>query len=262
MVLALACGVVLAAAPPRFAAPGLSGVGISPDKVSALNEHLAAHFSVAQIVTQKDVATLLGFERQKQLLGCAEDGTSCLAELAGALGVDGLVLGDVTTLGAVTQLNIKVITARDGKRIANFSERVSQEEDLFPAIERAARVLERDALAALGFSAPRFSGAWALLPGAIALGAAGAGTALHLMARSDYDALRAPTPPQGGLTGLQLKQQGESRQLAANVLLGVGAAAAAGAIVLAFLGGSSDAGPPVAIAPGPDGSIVVRGVFP
>jgi hypothetical protein len=29
---------------------------------------------------------LLGLERQKQMLGCAEDSSNCLAELAGALG--------------------------------------------------------------------------------------------------------------------------------------------------------------------------------
>src|SRR5881398_1613253 len=49
-----------------------------------------------EVISSSDVTQLLGFERQRQLLGCKED--SCLAELGGALGVDYLVTSQLGKL--------------------------------------------------------------------------------------------------------------------------------------------------------------------
>ena len=52
-----------------------------------------------QVISQQDIATMLGLERQKQLMGCADDSTSCLAELSGALGARFVMSGTLTRLG-------------------------------------------------------------------------------------------------------------------------------------------------------------------
>ena len=45
----------------------------------------------AEVVSGAEIRSLIGFERQKQLLGCKED-SSCIAEMGGALGASGFVL--------------------------------------------------------------------------------------------------------------------------------------------------------------------------
>src|SRR3990172_8953663 len=41
-----------------------------------------------EVTSPRELTALLGLERQRQLLGC-EDDSSCLIEIAGAIGVDG-----------------------------------------------------------------------------------------------------------------------------------------------------------------------------
>jgi hypothetical protein len=266
MIMGFIFSLVLVASPVRLAAPGLNGVGISKEQTAALGEHLATSFRQLEVITQRDITALLGFERQKQLLGCSDESTSCMAELGNALGVEGLLVGEVTRLGALTQVTLRVLAAVDGKRLALFSARVDREEELFSTLERAARQLEEDTLVALGRGALPSRGAgvsraWAILPGAIAVGGLGAGVGLQLAAGADYAALVARTPPASGVTSLDLKEQGQGKQRWAAVAFGVGAAAAVATALVLILGGPSAAAP-LSIAPGVDGSVVVSGVWP
>lgn len=57
---------------------------------AALTDHLARAITGVRVVTARDISVLLGFERQKQLLGCSDDGM-CMAELGNALGVQGVL---------------------------------------------------------------------------------------------------------------------------------------------------------------------------
>lgn len=57
-------------------------------------------------LTSKDVQTILGLERQKQLMGCAE-ASSCLAELAGAMGAPYLLSGTISQIGPSLQLSMQ-----------------------------------------------------------------------------------------------------------------------------------------------------------
>ncbi len=71
-----------------------------------------------QVVSNDEIQAMLGFEAQKNMLGC--DDTSCLAEIAGALGVDKLVAGKVGKVGKTFVINITLInqkTARVEKRV-------------------------------------------------------------------------------------------------------------------------------------------------
>lgn len=66
-----------------------------------------------RIIGQDDVNAVLGFERQKELLGCDE--TMCFAELGGALGADYLFSYRVGQVGSRWQLSGKLINIRQGK---------------------------------------------------------------------------------------------------------------------------------------------------
>jgi TolB-like protein len=77
------------------------------------------------VISQTDVASMIGFERQRQLLGCAED-SGCLAEIGGALGVDYVLSGQVGQIGSRYHLSLQLLDARKAKvasRVARFSER-------------------------------------------------------------------------------------------------------------------------------------------
>jgi hypothetical protein len=59
-------------------------------------------------ISSREVQVLLGLERQKQLLGCADDSTSCLAELSGALGARFVLSGALAPLGGTWQLTLQL----------------------------------------------------------------------------------------------------------------------------------------------------------
>lgn len=101
----LVSGLAAAATPdrPRLVILELaSSRDVEPAVAKALTEALSAaagRTGLFQVTSQVEVANLLGLERQRQLLGCAESSSSCAAELAGALGAQFLMSGSVTKLG-------------------------------------------------------------------------------------------------------------------------------------------------------------------
>jgi hypothetical protein len=67
-----------------------------------------------QVVTSSDVESLVGHEQQKQMLGC-EENASCIAELAGALGVDKLCTGSLGKVEDTLVLSLRVIDVATSK---------------------------------------------------------------------------------------------------------------------------------------------------
>src|SRR4051812_29987801 len=97
VVLAAAVGT---AAPVTLAAPALANAGLPPDKMEFFTERIAQALAVPglKVITARDIATVLGLERQKQLLGCASDGNSCIGELGNALGAKGILNGSLARI--------------------------------------------------------------------------------------------------------------------------------------------------------------------
>ncbi len=58
-------------------------------------------------ISMAEVGEMLGFEQQRQLLGCGDD--ACMAELGGALGVDELLTSTVSGIGASRILTLRRI---------------------------------------------------------------------------------------------------------------------------------------------------------
>jgi hypothetical protein len=143
--LALPLAALLAAAPQqtKLALGSLSTVNVPADLASFVMEHLAEELRGRgfRVTTSGDMAAILGLERQKQLLGCTDTGSSCMAELASALGVDAIVAGEFAKLGATYQLDLKVLSAKNGARLTGWSENLKDEALLTDALHRASKAI-------------------------------------------------------------------------------------------------------------------------
>lgn len=140
-----------AAQPVRLAAPGFNAVNLDPAIASFYAEHFAQQLSLRQlsVVTAAEITALIGLERQRHLLGCEEDASSCLAELSNALGVDGIVTGSVGKLGKTLQANIKIIRSTDGSTLSLISRTAASEDALFDALTEASALAASDVLSRL-----------------------------------------------------------------------------------------------------------------
>jgi hypothetical protein len=86
--------------------------GVSPELAGALTDAIATEISARgyfETLSARDVETIVGAARQRQLMGCSEEGTSCLAELVGAVGARFMLTGTVAKLGAAYQLTIQTM---------------------------------------------------------------------------------------------------------------------------------------------------------
>ncbi len=106
---------------------GLKPVKIDATEATFFNDYLAQQLRAPgelEVVTQSELGTILGLERQKQLLGCADASASnCLAELSGALGVDAVIAGSIAKLGNSYVLTVSLVRVLDGKTVASLSEK-------------------------------------------------------------------------------------------------------------------------------------------
>jgi TolB-like protein len=119
--------------------------GVQPGTASVLTAIVVDETARAghDVVSQADIMTLLGFERQQRMLGCTQD--SCLAELGGALGADFVLSGQVGEIGSRYHLSVQLLDARRAKviaRAARFSDRSGD------ALADAAQQVVRSLLAA------------------------------------------------------------------------------------------------------------------
>lgn len=74
-----------------------------------------------QVLSSQDVQTLLGIERQKQLLGCSETSNTCMTELAGALGAQLTLSGSLGKLGDTWQLTLQMLDTTRGQQVGRTS---------------------------------------------------------------------------------------------------------------------------------------------
>lgn len=93
------------------------------------------------VVGSSDITSLLGLEKQKQLLQCGEN-SSCLAELGGALGVEYMLSGSVGLLGTRLRISLTVQNVKKARVVARQARFCDPNEDaLVRATEEAVRAL-------------------------------------------------------------------------------------------------------------------------
>lgn len=136
--------VTVLAAEPRLACTSFTcSTDISADVCEAYERRFSNELSRTRevaVTTRSDVQQVLGLERQRQLLGCSDDeASSCATELAGALGVDGILTGTVTRTRSGYLVTMKVLRSKDGSQWASASERSQTEGALQDALDLIAR---------------------------------------------------------------------------------------------------------------------------
>jgi len=194
----------LAARPPapvKLAAPGLTGLNTSPEELAFYTEHLAQQLTLQglQVTTAKQISTLLGLEKQRELLGCTDMASSCMAELASALGVDGLVTGSVGKFETSYRINVSIVATSDSRTLAAYSARAASSEEVLEALTSASKQMAAQVMRVLrGVGPPPFD-PWlglrlrphAWIPAAGGGVAALVGTAFALQAGGKYSEVSA-----------------------------------------------------------------------
>lgn len=249
---------LLTAAPVSLALPGLTPVNVAEGEATLYGEILSARLGDrgVKVVSARDVRTLLGLDRQKALLGCSE--TSCIAELSGALGVDGVLVGDVAKLDGTLVLTLKVLRSRDASVITRFDGEVRSSGEMSALLTRAA-----DALAVpLGGTPSTQRGVsklWALAPALVAAGGLGVGLWAQLEADARLATVRsASSPEQARLAA----SEGKTLDVLGAVALGVAGAAAVGSVALLVFGDAGAVTPSVSVVPGVGATLSVSGRLP
>jgi hypothetical protein len=142
--------------PFRIAVPAMRLSGVGEDLGRILTEIVTTETSSlpnAKVIGASDITTMLGFEQEKQLLGC-EDNVSCIAEIGGALGVELLLVSDLGLVGETYVLNLKLIDTESVLVKKRVYKTVSgKADDLIEAVRKALRellaVVAPDAVAAV-----------------------------------------------------------------------------------------------------------------
>jgi hypothetical protein len=90
-----------------------------------------------QIITQGEIAAVLGLDRLRQLLGCSDD-QRCLSETAGALDADRLLSGSLTILERTALVTVRLIDAPRGRTLARATTSLldANEKELVDAARR------------------------------------------------------------------------------------------------------------------------------
>lgn len=144
-----------------------------------------------EVKSADEIATLLGLERQRQLLGCSDDATECMAEIAGALGAAEVVVSRLGRVGSSFVLEFKRMDAHRGRVLASTTRSVASEQGLVAAakelIAELYGVVRRRSLVG---TAALFGGA-----GLVALGGASGitGLVIHRQVVAQQSAQLTPT---------------------------------------------------------------------
>lgn len=111
---------LVAAAPsrPSVVVVGLQAVDMPEKKVGAFAElfadELANSTPAIQVTSSQALASLLGLERQRQLVGCTSD-ASCVAEIVGALAPAAIISGSIVRVGGRVSVSVRVFAGNDGR---------------------------------------------------------------------------------------------------------------------------------------------------
>lgn len=128
----------------RLAAPGFSASKVEPSMADFVSEHFAQKLSLEgiSVLSSSEVKALVGLERQRQLMGCDE--SNCMAELADALGADGVITGSIGKFGQVFQVNIKILSSNNAGTLSIISRKAYSEEELLTLLDEAAEIAALD----------------------------------------------------------------------------------------------------------------------
>jgi hypothetical protein len=114
-----------------------AGEGFTDRQISTIEEVLLTSFEATgrfKVIGRSDINALLGLESKKEALGCDAD-TACVAQVAGALGVDLVATADVGRLGTKTIIALTVISVHTATVLKRLRRTVVSNDDLVGAMD-------------------------------------------------------------------------------------------------------------------------------
>ena len=135
-----------------------------------------SEFEGVDLISGADIKRAIELEGEKELMGCDPEASSCLAEIAGAMAAEFVVLGEVGKLGESTLATITLYSPEEVKSLGRISIQVQSLEEYPAKVREKLPTLMGDLLESRGFARPVVSASepekssFALVP-AITLGA-------------------------------------------------------------------------------------------
>ena len=166
--------------------------GLGPYLAQVLAQEVEARTHAAPLVSA-DVTAMLGFERNKRMLGCGDEDMQCLAEITGALGVQQVLASSLAIAGGRYLVSLSLLDARRARPIKRTAETAPLDNDalvrvvrrsawqVFGGVEPAAEIAA-PAPAATGAGPSRRT--WALVAGGSAVVLLGTGAVVGATALS------------------------------------------------------------------------------
>jgi TolB-like protein len=182
------------------------------------------------VLGQRDLVATLGLERQRQLLGCSDEG--CAFEMGSALSAAWMVGGTLGGAGERLRLDLRVLRLKDSVAVWRDGRTFVDPGDLFPTVTQLAAAA-RSSFApgpVIASPATRSAGPWVLM-GAGAVLAAGGGVAIGA-ARAEFEAVQSRVD-RGNLTVDEGMRRTET--INAVIIAGVVGASAGGVALLSGL---------------------------
>jgi hypothetical protein len=113
----------------------LESAKLSPATVRLIEGSITAALSShnrLQVLSSEDIRRVLELEAQKQVVGC--DDSSCLLELAGAMGAEQVVYGRVQKLGSILVTQLNLFDAAQAQAVSRREFKADSVEELLDAL--------------------------------------------------------------------------------------------------------------------------------
>ena len=98
---------------PRLVVNELVGLRVSPEEAGAISDAVVTYLSgrgLFEVLGTRDIQTILGAERQKQLLGvCTQDSLACSADLSKLVSARFVLTGQLAKVGSAYQLTLQLV---------------------------------------------------------------------------------------------------------------------------------------------------------
>jgi hypothetical protein len=127
---------------PRLVVNELAGLRVAPEEASALGDAVVTYLSgrgLFEVVGPRDVQTLLGAERQKQLTGaCGDDALACSLDLSKLVSARFVLSGQLARVGNAYQLTLQLVDTERTQTAARSSKLAASLEALRELVPYAA----------------------------------------------------------------------------------------------------------------------------
>lgn len=127
---------------PRLAIADFTAVSVSTDDARAITDAVVTYLSgrgLFEVIGPRDVETLIGAERQRQLSGvCADDPTACSADMMKLINARFVLSGQLARVGSAWQLTMQLLDTAQSRANSRSSKLASSLEDVRSLVPWAA----------------------------------------------------------------------------------------------------------------------------